>query len=167
MTGPKNTEQRNTLAKRIRELRTWPPFNTGASAKNWSRPATARTLASLYGPQTLEQLVRISCNELEYREESALIEQMQFGMEGSMPEWKRPSVLAHVSIEAVAVQGLDGEPDQALALTRNEPATDAEYAERIEPIWQEYLVGSLVSDDTDSQYQYFLKLKAFYENKIY
>lgn len=165
MTGHKNTDLRNTLAKRIRELRTWPPFNTGASAHNWRRPTIPETLSEHYGSQTLEQLVREACNQLEYAEVSELIERYSSGIENASCGSSRVSVLGLLSVQAIAVLGPDDEPDTALVLTRKNPATDKQYAEGIEAAWQQYLVDSLVSDDTDSQYQHFLKLKAYYENK--
>lgn len=158
---PRDRALRNRLAARLRELRTWPPLarKPGASLR---RPREDEVQITLTAPISLAQLVRLGSQAADYAYEESLIfadpEMATTAVGAAMPV-----TLSELFVKVVQVP-LHSEGDtEALVVYREVRATDDQYAAHVAKLWQGYQRDSQVCDDTNAQFQEFLRLKQIYE----
>ena len=71
--------------------------------------------------------------------------------------------LAGLQVFGEVVEMGDEAPEAVIVVARAHKANDRQYAAHIEVLWNKYLQDSLGSDDTDAQFQEYLRLKRIYE----
>jgi hypothetical protein len=162
LTHQKNTPLRNSLAKKLWEIRTWPPICRDPTL-SLLRPLQDDTLSTVLGEVSLETLVQQGTTALDCVRDAEL---EQVGATTMMTPLDAASPLAAIFVKPVTVLLDADESAPALRLYRKIRSTDRQYAAHIAGPWQKFQRDSQVSDDTDARYREFLKLKAIYEPEL-